>query len=202
MRWILILLTGLVAGCAGTQAAQDTARNTSAVLLRVEAQLQAERKALNAALERQREYTRKNQVATQRIAREVASIQREWRISSNETAIQLHANVLESRYVGLPLPELEQLAEFRVDTGGLRNVIQELAAVDKALSDRQELEAFVAFARDVQSAYETLREEAEQQTTDSEADVSAAVAKDAKAEAELLCKLVNNEEECRASSND
>lgn len=193
MRIVVISLMTVLAGCASTQPAQDTARATSALLLRVEAQLRSEREAFNAALVRQREFTHKNQFATHRINGELASIQREWRISSNKDAANLYLNVLDSRYEATPLPMLPDAEELRVETGSLKQVIRKLAAVEKTLVERDELDAYIAFARNAQSEYESLRDESSEEAAEAEANEDAEVTKEAGMEAEKLCNATSDD---------
>lgn len=148
---------------------------------------------MNAALARQREFTRKNQVATHRINGELASIQRVWHISANTDAANLYTDVLDSRYEAPPLPELAEAESLGVDTGSLQQVIKKLAAVEKSLAERDELDAYVAFARNVQSEYDRIREESAEEAAEAEAEEDSALADEASAEASELCAAMGDD---------
>lgn len=146
----------LIASCASTQPAQDTAELASQQLLRLETQLQAAADILYARYERQQEFIEQNLNAAVEAEGYTDGLKREWVVSGNTEANRLYASLLSTRKQEITLPAIARADNLTVSTAALKQAIKDLGAVSQTLSDRSTAEAFLRFGHEVQQDYKNL----------------------------------------------
>lgn len=153
-----IALLFMVAACATTRPAQDTAELASRQLLRLETEVQSAAEVLYDRYELQQSFVEQNLRAAAEAENLTNGLQREWQVSANTAAERLFDAVRATRDSQIRVPSAAKKQKFSVSTAALKKAIKDLGAVSDTLANRDTAEAFLRFGHEVQEKFDELKE--------------------------------------------